>query len=89
MAGNVTSCDIETMISARLANLKRLYAKDGKMARYHKIKELEVIIGKIKELKNARGSEPNNKVLPAHHTGGIPARCRERQVVVSAGTATP
>jgi hypothetical protein len=84
MAGNVTSCDVETMISMRLANLKRLYAKDGKMARYHKIKELEVIIGKIKELKNARGSEPNNKVLPAQHTGGIPERCRERPVVVSA-----
>jgi hypothetical protein len=89
MAGNVTSSDIETMISARLANLKRLYAKDGKMARYHKIKELEVIIGKIKELKNARGFEPNNKVLPAHHTGGVSGRHREFQVVVPAGAAHP
>ena len=84
MIGNVANEDIEAMITARLANLKRLYAKDGRMSRYHKIKELEIIVGKIKELKNARGSEPNNKVLPAHHTGGIPARCREREVVVPA-----
>jgi len=89
MIGNVANEDIEAMITARLANLKRLYAKDGRMSRYHKIKELEIIVGKIKELKNARGSEPNNKVLSAHHAGGISGRHRECQVVVSAATAHP
>ena len=81
--------DIEDMIAARLANLKRLYAKDGRMSRYHKIKELEIIIGKIKELKSARRPEPNHAVLPAYYEGSISTRCGERQVVVPAPTARP
>lgn len=53
MIGNVAIQDVEKMITDRLANLKRLQSKDGKMSRYHRIKELETIMKKLKELKSA------------------------------------
>ena len=75
MIGNVANEEVEAMIAARLANLKRLYAKDGRMSRYHKIKELEIIVGKIKEMKNVRGFKPNNEVLPENHGRGFSGFC--------------
>ena len=89
MTGNVSSEDIEAMIAARLANLKRLYKVDGRVSRYHKIKELEIIIAKIKELKNARRQEPNYSPLPADAQRGFPSRLGQRQLVAPAGTVHP
>lgn len=74
MNGNVAKTEVEELLTKRLANLKRLYAIDGKMSRYHKIKELEFIMSKLKELKSARRFEPHHQVFPANDQRCVPTR---------------
>lgn len=74
MNGNVAKTEVEELLTKRLANLKRLYAIDGKMARYHKIKEIEFIMSKLKELKSVRRFEPYHQALPSDDQRGFPTR---------------
>jgi retron-type reverse transcriptase len=71
--GNVAKDEVQELLSKRLANLKRLYAIDGKMSRYHKIKEIEFIMNKLKELNGARRFEPHHQVLPTVNQRSVSA----------------